>query len=301
MDLSEIVEYYSSKMTQIHLYQRAMKEIAKKELDNLYKYEQSLEQNPKMEQFAHSFHNMGFRRAQDGAHVFFGQKKLSVKDHQLSVVLHKNKQYQWLLSESYEEFEDCLERLYAYAGHADANFWPLADFGNVFLNELREKPFEWYEEQASKKKDAPASIINKFRNEYPNIKTLESNNALGVNLYLAITLIELLRHVIVHRGGIVHDKELFKERVLKKCGLYNSGSPSQEHIDFIGQFFGTGEYGNTIVLLEIPTNPEIPLDTHINVFDVLSGYLMAYINIISESLDATHNNPIQPIADVTAD
>ena len=148
MDLSEIIEYYSSKMTQIHLYQRAMKEIAKKELENLYKYEQSLEQNSEMKEFSHSFHNMAFRRAQDGEHIFFGQKKLSVKDHQLSVVLHKNKQYQWLLSESYEEFEDCLERLYAYAGHADINFWPLADFGNVSLSELSQKPFEWYEEKA---------------------------------------------------------------------------------------------------------------------------------------------------------
>lgn len=242
MDLAEIIECYSSKMTQIHLYQRAMKDIAKKELENLYKYEQSLEQNPEMEEFAHSFHNIAFRRAQDGEHVFFGQKKLSVKDHQLSVVLHKNKQYQWLLSESYEEFEDCLERLYAYAGHTDVNFWPLADFGNISLLESRHKPFKWYEEQASKEKDAPASIINKFRNEYRNITTLETNNRLGVNLYLAITLIELLRHVIVHRGGVVHDKNLFKERVLKKCGLYNSGNPSQDHVDFIGQFFGAGEY-----------------------------------------------------------
>lgn len=301
MDLSEIIEYYSSKMTQIHLYQRAMKEIAKKELQNLYEYEKSLEQNPEMRKFANSFHNMTFRRALDGRHVFFGKKKLSVRDHQLSVVLHKNKQYQWLLSESYEEFEDCLERLYAYAGHADVNFWPLVDFGNVSLNELRNKPFKWYEEQASKKKDAPASIINKFRNEYLNIKTLESNNGLGVNLYLAITLIELLRHVIVHRGGVVHDKSLFKERVLKKCGLYNSGNPLPEHIDFIEQFFGKGDYENTIILLEIPTEPNIPLDIHINVFDLLSGYLMAYINIISEVLGSLHNNPVHPIADATAD
>ena len=78
----------------------------------------------------------------------------------------------------------------------------------------------------------------------------------------------------------MHDKNLFKECVLKKCGLYNSGNPLQKHIDFIEQFFGAGEYENTIVLLEIPTNPEIPLDMHISVFDVLNGYLIVYINII---------------------
>lgn len=205
------------------------------------------------------------------------------------MVLHKNKQYQWLLSEAYEEFEDCLERLYAYAGYTDNNFWPLRDFGNISLNELSQKPYEWFEEQASNKKDAPSSIINKFRNTYGGLKITEVKNAFGVNLYLAITLVEFLRHIIVHRGWVVNDKEKFKERILKKCGLFNSGNPSQDHADFIDQFFGTGEYENTIVLLEIPTHPEIPLDIHINVFDVLIGFLMAYIHIIYECLELLHN------------
>ena len=105
---------------------------------------------------------------------------------------------------------------------------------------------------------------------------------------MAITLIELLRHVIVHRGGVAYDKNKFKDRVLKKCGLYNSGKPSQDHVDFINQFFGTGIYENTILLLEIPTHEEIPLNININVFNTVSGYLMAYISIISEAI----NNPI---------
>jgi len=301
MDLREINEYYSSRMAQIHLYQRAMKELASKELKNLYEYEKTLEQRPELEEFSHSLHNMAFRRAKDGEPIFFGKWKLSIKDLKLSVVLHKNKQYQWLLSEAYEEFEDCLERLYAYAGYMDPNFWPLSDFGNISLIELSQKTFEWFEKQASKKKDTPSSIINKFRNTDSALKTQETVNALGVNLYLAITLIEFLRHVIVHRGGIVHDKAKFKERVLNKCGLYNSGKPSAEHINFIEQFFGSGDYANTIILLEIPTHPEIPLDIHANLFDVLSGYLMAYIHIVSEFLNALHNKLLHPTTNASAD
>jgi len=97
-----------------------------------------------MKEFAHSLHNMAFRSAKDGERIVFGQKKLSVEDHKLSVFLHKNKQYQWLLSEAYEEFEDCLKYLYAYAGSIDINFWPLADYGNISLNELPKKPFKWF-------------------------------------------------------------------------------------------------------------------------------------------------------------
>lgn len=293
MDLIKIYDAYSNKMTQIYLYQRAMKEIAKKELEKISEYEKALEERPELKDYSHSYHKMVFRRATDGNFIFFGRKILSIDDRRLSVVLHKNKQYQWLLSESYEEFEDCLEKLYAFAGYVDNNFWPLKDFGNISLNELADRPFEWFEERASNKKDAPSSIINKFRNTYDCIKNVETDNALGINLFLAITLVEFLRHIIVHRGGVVHDKDKFKERVLKKCGLFNSGRPAEAHTTFIDQFFGTGEYENTIVLLEIKTYPEIPLDTHINVFDVLSGYLMAYIHIIYECLEQSHNKKLE--------
>ena len=74
MELSEIVECYSSKMAQIHLYQRAMKEIAKKELENLYKYEQSLEKSPEMKEFAHSLHNMDFEKRRTAHMYFLGRK-----------------------------------------------------------------------------------------------------------------------------------------------------------------------------------------------------------------------------------
>lgn len=301
MDLIEIFESYSNKMTQIHLYQRAIQKLARKELEKIYKEEKSLEEKPELKEYSYSYHSMSFRRAKDGSRIFFGKKKLSIKDRRLSVVLHENKQFQWLLTEAYEEFEDCLERLYAYAGYTDNNFWPLRDFGNISLNELSQKPFEWFEEQASNKKNTPSSIINKFRNTYSDIKNTEVDNAFEINLYLAIRLVEFLRHVIVHRGGVVDDKEQFKERVLRKCGLFNSGTPSQKHTDFIDQFFGTKEYENTIILLEIPTHPEIPLDINIDVFDTLSGYLMAYIHIVYEYLELSHNNSIQPTATASAD
>jgi hypothetical protein len=296
MGLSEIRDYYYSKMTQIYLYQSAMKELTSNEFNNLNKYNDSISLKPEMEEHSHSFHNMAFKSAQ-GKRIFFGSKQLSIKDRQLAVILHKNKQYQWLLSEAYEEFEDCIERFYAYLGHADNNFWPLKDFGNISLNELQQKPFEWFLVQASKKKDAPSSIISKFRDTYKNIEKQEKNNALEINLYLAITLIEMLRHVIVHKGGDVDNKSKFNESVLSKCGLYNQGSPVQEHVDFINQFFSSGDFKNTILLLEFPIDPyglkEFGLQTYIDVFEVFSGYLMAYIDILFETISDSQNKTIQ--------
>lgn len=295
MNIDEIFESYSNKMTQLSLYQRAMKDIAKKELEKLTEYEKSLEDYPELKERSLSLHNMSFRIAANGEHFFYGHKKISVKDKRLSVSLHKNKQYQWLLSEAYEEFEDCIERLYAFAGFTNNDFWPLKDYGSISLSEIKSKDFTWFEAQAVNKKDAPASIINKFRESFPNIKKIEDKNQLGVNLRLAITLVEFLRHVIVHRGGVVLDKPKFIGRILKKCGLHNNGNVVKEHLQFIESFFCGGDYENTIILLEVSTNPEIPLDTHINILDVLMGYLMAYIHLIYTSLKASHNKPIKQV------
>ncbi|CAK2554421.1 conserved hypothetical protein [Vibrio crassostreae] len=289
MDLDQIFQSYSSKMTQLCLYQRAMQDITKKELEKLAEYENLIKKKPELKEHSSSNHLMAFRMASNGEHYFYGHKKISPKDKYISIFLHKNKQYQWLLSEAYEEFEDCIESLYAYAGFTNNNFWPLNDYGNITLSEIKNKDFNWFEEQAINKKGAPTSIINKFRSSFFEIEKLEEKNELGVNLRLAITLVELLRHVIVHRGGTVLDKSKFRERVLKKSGLYNNGKVSEEHSQLIDSFFGSGDYDKMIVLLEVPTNPDIPLDTHINVLDLLIGYLMAYIHIIYESLKSSHN------------
>ena len=85
---------------------------------------------------------MCFTHPKDGTPYFFGHFKSTIEDRRLSVILHKNKQYQWLLSEAYEEFEDFIEAAYAYAGYADNNFWPLKDYGNISLQDLQNKEFQ---------------------------------------------------------------------------------------------------------------------------------------------------------------
>ncbi len=97
-------------------------------------------------------HNMSFRNAKTGDAIFYGFKELSIEDRYLHVLLHKNKQYQWLLAEAYEEFEDYIENAYAYYGSINNSFWPLRDYGNIFLSELKNKDFYWYVEQARKEK-----------------------------------------------------------------------------------------------------------------------------------------------------
>ncbi len=284
MEIAHIFQNYTDQVSQIYLYKSAVKDNAKNEFERLIQYEKNYETNPELKDIPLSMHNLSFRTAVNNTPYFFGHKDSSLEDKKIAVILHKNKQYHWLLAEAYEAFEDFIEETYAFAGYKDKNFWPLSDFGNISLAELYKKDFEWFVVRAKEKRDKPQSILNHFRNKFPRLQQVENNNYFGINLRLAIVLIEHMRHVIVHGKGVVLDKEKFVEIVLKKSGLYNNGIFDIQHKEFIQTFFGSDNFQNTISLLEIRTNPEIPLDIHIDIFEVLGGYLMAYSLLLAECL-----------------
>lgn len=210
----------------------------------------------------------------------YGYRERSLEDKKRAVYRHKNKQYQWLLSEAYELFEDFIETTYAYAGYTDRSFWPLKDFGNVSLAELEEKDFTWFVHQA---KIPQREILSRYRKKFPQLVYLETQNRLNINLSLAVVLIENLRHIIVHKKGIISNRRAFIEKVLKASGLYNNGNFCLKHTEFIEKFFGSGEYENTIYLLEVPVDPAYP-DTYVDTFENLSNYLLAYAHLVMECL-----------------
>jgi hypothetical protein len=288
MEIIEIFKKYTDEVSQIYLHQRAVKATAKNEFERLIQqekaYEKICEENPELKGISLSAHNLSFRIAKDNSPYSFEYKESSLKDEKTAVVLSKNKQYQWLLAEAYEAFKDFIEYAYAYAGYTDKNFWPLSDFGNISLSELEEKDFKWFVFRAKEKRGKPQSILNHFRKKLPLLQQIETNNKLNTNLKLAIALIEQLRHHIVHTSGVVSNKEQFIKNVLEKSGLYNNGKFDVQHKEFIENFFGPDNYKNTIALLEISTNPEIPLNTYIDIFECLSGYLMAYAHLVAECL-----------------
>lgn len=277
MEIDTIYDEYTEKISQIQLYQRTVKENTGREHAAIIKNAQKfLEEHPDKEEFLSSIHNMHFCRADDGKIQIYGQKISDTKQRELNLILHKNKQYQWLLAEAYEEFEDFLEKVYAYVGCTDKALWPLKDFGNITLSELEGKDYNWFLEQSKNKKNVPKSILNFFSNNIQPIKSIEQSNALKINLKLAVTLIEKLRHIIVHNGGVVGNRELFIDRVLKDAGLFNNGNYKQEYKEFIEQFFGSNSFQDNISLLEIRHNQETVFNFHVNMFDMLSGYLLAY-------------------------
>lgn len=280
MNLDEIIKNFAERLTDIDLYQRATKETAKKELLELNKYADQLKKNPLLKELGFSAHAMYFYDPQTGTATPYGYRKSSVEERAFQVILQKNKQYCWLLTEAYEEFEDYLESIYAYVGKADNASWLMSDFGNISLSDLPEKQYDWYLDRAKSKRNIPQSILTRLRSLYPSLVDIETNNKLNVNLKVAIELIANLRHIIVHKSGVVSDREKFLENTLKKSGLWNNGNYHPDYKQFIEKFFGTGEYENSISLLEIRIIPEIPIEINHDLYGELSGYLIAYAVLI---------------------
>ena len=268
-------------MAQIQLYQRGVKDIHTRERRKIHEDVQELEQNPHLTDLMVKIDNMVFKDAKTGTTVFFGQTSRTPTEMDLSVVLHQNRQYQWLLVEAYEEFADFVKMAYASVAMVDPNFWPLADYGNITLADLSTKDWAWHLERLKNKKDCPHSILAHLKKRYPEIRELALNNTCDENLDFSLFLIEHLRHIIVHNGGVTSDKAEFSKLVLQKAGLYNNGKPSEEHTArIIGSFGREGEYSNTVALLEIRQHTFLPLVIEVSPFSILTGLLMTYAHLI---------------------
>ncbi len=286
MNLNQIWVNFTDRMSEIELFHRAAKSSANNELKIINEYSKSLKDNNELRELSSSKHNLLFYDVRTGETRFYNQKELSLEEQFLDVLLHKNKQYQWLLAEAYEEFEDFVENVYAFYGSVNNSFWPLKDYGNIRLSELSEKDYSWYASQARKKSGTPQNILNLFRKNFPELESIEVKNALSTNLSLAIILIEKLRHAIVHTGGKVENKVDFIRLVTEKAGLYNNGNIAADHLNLVNLFFGENEYENLITILEISTQPEIPIDTHFSLFGKLTNYLMAYAFLLYEFVES---------------
>ena len=291
MELNEILDTFRDRLTENELLRRAGKEMAAREVKRYLELALEAEQHPDRAPLFSSIHNMFFSEAQTGEPAVYGARTLSAEDRVTLIGERKNREYCWLLAEAYEEFEDYIERIYAFLGKRDPEAWPLGDFGNVRLSELKSKDFGWYLETVKRRqKQRPKEILNRLRVLYPDLEAVERANELGMNLRVALELIENLRHKVVHARGQVADLEEFTEGVLERCGLWNNGRPNEAHRDFVQRYFRScTDGGYMVTLLEVRAVPkEVPVDITHDVFGGLIGYLMTYAILIRQSVNGVN-------------
>ena len=277
IQLNNIREQYRDSMATIEVYHWNTKNAAKKEYEALCRYSEAISKKPEYGNLPKSMHNMTFKDAVTGKDIFYYQKELTVAECKEITFLHKNKQYQWLLTEAYEEFEDYLVNLYAYCGTHNNKVWPQKDYENLPPVNMSNNNFERHLDfiKNKKKHKIPHEVLNRFRSVFNELGSIETNNKLQVNIALAFALIEKLRHHIVHKSGRINDAEVFIKEVSEKVGLYNNGNVAAENLNLIKACMGINRFENHIILLEFNPDKDFPF-TEYSMFKVLKGILMAY-------------------------
>lgn len=289
MKVSEIFNLLRRRLVDIQVYRKIVREGTNEQVKRLSEFiEDESEDEDKLIRFL-SMQSMYFQEFQTGELVRYGFIE-SNAEHQLRRVLEqKNRQYGWLLVEAYEEFEDFLERLYAYLGKKNRDAWHLEDFGRAKLPELDDKPFEWYLKSVrTKYRLRHRDLLTRFREQYPELKSVEESNIYNVHIRVAIELIENLRHRIVHTRGVVDDLDEFVRQVLKKCGLWNNGNPRTGLRKFVESYFYKKSGSYIVWLSERRAAPrEVPLDVYYDVWDQLIVYLIGYAYSICNCVSRT--------------
>lgn len=261
-ELNTILKNFTDKLVDINNYQSFIKSSTKRSLE--FYHDQLEKQKALNIDGLGDFNSFMCRNIETGEHIHLGYNENSLEDLMRTVQLHNNKQYQWLLVEAYELFEDYIDDLFAFIGLKDHTFWPAKDFGNVSIDELQDKDLTWFEQKVEEKKGKPESIFKQIRLKIKTLNLLDKTNALGVDFVFKIILISKLRHIIVHNRGVIKDLKKFIDLIFKEIGLSISGQKSQQYKNDILFYIGEFENENFVLLLEYEDkiHEKFPLRTY---------------------------------------
>lgn len=281
MKISDAFDAYTADVASVHSYRAAIQKAADREFEHLKGQEtRRLQANMSPSQIV-GMQNLSFRTADTGRHHFYAFKDITIQAQIDALVRQTNRQYQWLLAEAYELFEDFLENAYACAALENKNLWPLRDFGTLTFDELTSVTFDKLLELAKSKQGKPQTLLHPLREKLPRMKILETRNHLDVNLWFKINFIEKLRHHIVHTRGVVADKQQLTKDLLSKMGIYNNGKPEKEYLELIDAYVRPDGDAHVVRLLNVELSANGPFAMHLDMFDSLSDGLLAYAHLLT--------------------
>ncbi|MCF5684917.1 hypothetical protein [Pseudomonas sp. PA-1-3F] len=292
MSPQEIFNNFCTKTSELILLQRAARSNSDKNLENLHeaKKREALQDSP-YENIPRSINRMFFYSAKTNELLSYGKKAQNIDDQINFELQHRNKQYQWILAEAYEIFEDYIEELYADIGFRDKNFWPLSDYGALTLHEIYKLNNEWHLNYTKeRKKNKPSSILIQFRKKLGDLEKLEKTNCQNVNFRFAITFIEKLRHAIVHNNGRIDNKEKFIEKTLNES---NINTPEKEKYRNTINSYIPPSNDNLIKLLERAGHPDIPFSYNDTLEEIIK-VLVTYAHLLADCLSGHQSEPLTP-------
>lgn len=287
MDEQQIFNEFTDTIGHIVLYARAAKKLTSKELEELEKQTESYNKRKEVyPDWFSSFDKMYYHCPKSGETKLYYNCEDSLQDRKNKVWLHRNKNYQWLLAEAYEAYEIFLRKIYAYVGSINPSHWPLSDFGDAKLNELENKGYEWYLQQANKKRnDFPNSVLKELRSLLPQIEVFEKSNKNEINLRVVLKTIEKFRHSIVHQGGKINDLNLLITKIKDECKVPKTSPEARTVETYVIRHTQQISEQTTIVLIERGVTG-LPNEFSYNRFETLIQYMVSYCALLAEEVES---------------
>lgn len=203
-----------------------------------------------MDDFKVSAHSMSFRDMQTNAPVFYDFKERDTKELVEDLISSKNKQFQWILVEAFEAFED-------------------------FINECCLALGEQF-----KPNEKLSVRLNAIRNHLPSFGISELRNAREMNYRSAIALAEMLRHVIVHNGGLIKDETKFLKKLNSVVQKNNAGQHDPD-VESTAKFF-MYKWRHDIEIYLLEEQEEKSRIKYIDRLNTLLGWLLTYSSCIKD-------------------
>lgn len=279
MEPSAIFQKFANRIFQLSLLQRASRHLFREEFGNLVEIKES------SGKFS-SLNNFIYYGAADGRLKMLSPRIEDIDQALANCRFHKIKQYQWLLAEAYEGFEDFLEEIYAAVGMRRPSVWLMSDFGSIAYGKLDEESFEWFLDRARRKKDRPYSIIERIRENSDSFARLEVQSAREANYRILLVIIEKLRHVIVHNSGYIEDIDTIVAKALGQSGKDNRFKDSMRNI--FDTYWELHDGRKLVNLLEVSVGPDNSLYAIGAVNDTLDQFLkllVEYADLITETVE----------------
>lgn len=130
-----------------------------------------------------------------------------------------------------------MTELYAFLGHANVGVWKESELPKA-TDSLN---LDVYTELIKSKRITPRKIMHQLSPVIANLKQAESRNCLSnINIRFAISVIEDFRHLIVHKHGIMENKEAFLQKVIKESGSSVPKDQEVFYLSFIDYYLGKG-------------------------------------------------------------
>ncbi len=254
-------------------YQRLSESVFKQTVKELIEQKNQLEQldAETKEVFDNSLSVYSIYNPYTGIIQPYSVKKTSIAERVNQLHLFKNRQYQWLLVEAYELFEDFVLSIYDIAGGCDIKLRMAKDRANELdKKELKKKVHQ---------------IMNHFRMELPELKAIEHENKIQKNLRLYINIIEKFRHIVVHKNGRTENAELVIEQILKSSCLFSDNEREPEARAIVSSYIGKGgDIDGLLVLVEKPIFEFGGFSMHVNRHEDLVNVLLSYALVLSQCL-----------------